>query len=783
MIVFACILTASTVCASQNVTDIDTVGISDESNEISTDESDDDLSISEEEGLAENPKTFTDLNNYINSSSESNIYLNHDYKYNKETDSNFANGVVVNRPVNIFGNGHTVDGNGEARIFNLTSENIFLRDINFINAYADDGAAIIGENYGAISCNFTDNVAIRYGGAMIRGHAEDCIFKYNTARSGGAMYDGSATDCIFISNNARFGGAVYDVYCVNSTFIENYASSSSGAMNLNSAIGCTFIRNSAKELSGAAGKAYVLDCIFINNTASLSGAIGDESSGVNCIFTGNSANEGGAIYSCYIVNSTFKSNHAQRGGAIFSGSAVDCIFDNNYAQEEGGAIFNVYVENCNFTANTAREGGAMYLNSAVGCNFINNSAKESAGALKGGHAVDCTFINNSAVTAGAISDGSATDCTFQGNSAREGGALADSSSAMGCTFISNYATEGGALYSSSAVDCTFIENHAMKGGAIAANSSAIDSSFINNAAIISGGANYQSSVINCYLKGNTPKYKLYVSNFEAVYGFGGELKVKLADSLDTPVTGVSILVKIYNSRNVLYETYTCLSGYNLFVDLPAGEYKAVVSVNDTAYNTDPVSISITIKKATSIYVQSVSTVYNGWKYLTVNLHDSSGNIIKYVPISITLNGATNVYRTNSNGQILVLTNGLAPKTYSVKISYAGSDVYTKSEATAKIVVKKANPKMTYNIKKYKAKVKSKVYTVSLRTNEKLYMKNTKVYLTVGGKRYTAKTNGVGVATFKITKLTKKGNYRATIYYAGSKYYNAITRSVVITVKR
>ena len=43
-------------------------------------------------------------------------------------------------------------------------------------------------------------------------------------------------------------------------------------------------------------------------------------------------------------------------------------------------------------------------------------------------------------------------------------------------------------------------------------------------------------------------------------------------------------------------------------------------------------------------------------------------------------------------------------------------------------------------------------------------------LKVGGKTYKATTNSKGKATFKITKLKKKGKYTATIKYAGSKLW-------------
>lgn len=62
------------------------------------------------------------------------------------------------------------------------------------------------------------------------------------------------------------------------------------------------------------------------------------------------------------------------------------------------------------------------------------------------------------------------------------------------------------------------------------------------------------------------------------------------------------------------------------------------------------------------------------------------------------------------------------------------------------------------------------------------MKKVKVTIKVNGKTYSAVTDNYGKTTFKITKLTKKGKFTATIKYAGSKYFNALTKSLKITTK-
>ena len=62
------------------------------------------------------------------------------------------------------------------------------------------------------------------------------------------------------------------------------------------------------------------------------------------------------------------------------------------------------------------------------------------------------------------------------------------------------------------------------------------------------------------------------------------------------------------------------------------------------------------------------------------------------------------------------------------------------------------------------------------------MKNAKVTIKVNKKTYTAKTNNKCIATFKITKLTKKGTFKSVITFKGNSYYNEMTKKVNIKCK-
>lgn len=731
--------------------------------------------------LSAGSRTFTDLNSLVNDNSNSEVYLDGDYTYNPSTDSALKDGIKISRSIIMHGNGYTLNANNQARIFNVESHSDFY-NINFINAKSDSGSAITGSSFNTINCRFTSNYATTQGGALSGGYAQNCVFEYNTAGYyGGAMYTGSADNCTFIGNSANEGGALYNVYVINSQFSKNSAEKYGGAMYGSSVRQCTFTENTAKIYGGATYNVYAVDCSFIKNSASHGGAFGGERSVESSVFDSNSADDGGAIYGGSAYKCTFINNHATQGGAMFTGSSTDSNFTNNKADNYGGALMEVYAVRCNFTDNYAPKGGAMYQNSASHCNFISNTAS-NGGAMFNAYASDCSFRSNSAQKGGAIDEGSAESSIFRSNKAVNGGAIASSSSRFS-TFYDNVADEyGGALYDSSAVRCYFRGNTAKFGGAISSGSSASESTFINNTAKVSGGARYDSYVVDSEFDGNLPKYVLYVSDFTAIHGFGGDFSVKLADSPDYPTDNVNATIVVKNSKNKVVGTYVCPTGYNWFVDLEAGKYKATVTIDDVSFELDSVKVNIVIKKATSIYVVDVAADYNSGKCLLVNLHDSSGAIIKYADVSVTINGVKKSYFTDDNGQVIVNTNGLAPGSYVANIYYAGDGTYVDSSASAKIVINKVTPKITASKASFKAKLKTKVYMVALKDNRGKAIKKAKVTLTIGGKTFTAKTSSSGVAKFKIKKLTKKGKYNAVVSYAGSDVFNGASKKVKITFK-
>lgn len=195
--------------------------------------------------------------------------------------------------------------------------------------------------------------------------------------------------------------------------------------------------------------------------------------------------------------------------------------------------------------------------------------------------------------------------------------------------------------------------------------------------------------------------------------------------------------------------------------------------------------------------------------LTVQLSSNGGIANKQVKFTI----GNNTYYSNTDEYGVAKLNNtqlnLAEGEYNCTISFDGDNIYGPAvssysfayhkdngesqggssdsinpvikEDSSKVV--KTKPKLTASKKTFKSKVKVKKYTVTLKDNKNKPIKNAKITLKIKGKKYTAKTNSKGKATFKIKKLTKKGKYKAVIRFAGNSKFNAIQKSVRLTVKK
>ncbi len=758
------------------------------------------------EVLKADEQIFSQLNATINGNTDNDIYLTSDYKYSSGDDS-FKEGIVIDRDVNIYGNGHTINGSGEARIFKVNGGNVVFYNITFVNGDAsnswfDSGGAINGDCK-AINCTFKENHASFDGGAMYGGSAVDCIFINNSAENGGAMYKGSAVNCTFTGNSALGGGAMYKGSAVNCTFTQNHARAG-GAMEFGSAVNCTFTQNNADH-------------------------------------------DGGAMHWGSAVNCTFTKNTAEDGGAMYLGSAVNCTFTQNNAGHAGGAMEFGSAVNCTFTQNTAYYGGAMgdcrYLicsgqeEEYVGCDELDlyfdvsdftstyNSNEEFLIPLKGQNG-PIDFINTDVVV---YKDG----VEVRRYSCLSGdGVIFDLAAG-------NYTANLTITYPNLEPKPTTIKltiNKATPKIEVIANESTYPNVVVNVKTDVSGEymvkvgnktqnvnleANVAKDITFTGLAANEAGYNVnvtYATTENYTDAFNDTETVKVAKA--TPTINVSavdvtypgdVVVSVKSDVNGTYIVKIGDKSQNVtleanvtqnvtFTGLSANESGYVINVthdseNYTGFN-DAVIVKV-MKGAVKLTADAVTTTYQVNKNLVITLKDSTGKVLSGAKVTVDLNGAK-TYTTDKNGQIKINVAKLVPKTYTAKVTFAGNANYDKSTADVKVTVKKAKPKIIAKKKTYKAKKKVKKFTITLKDNKGKPIKKAKVRLIVkkikktskkkttnktkkNKKKNIKKTNKKGKITFKI-KRNKKGKYLATVKFYGNKYYAKAVKKVKIKMK-
>jgi PKD repeat protein/multidrug efflux pump subunit AcrA (membrane-fusion protein) len=188
---------------------------------------------------------------------------------------------------------------------------------------------------------------------------------------------------------------------------------------------------------------------------------------------------------------------------------------------------------------------------------------------------------------------------------------------------------------------------------------------------------------------------------------------------------------------------------------------------------DPISTTIA---ANSLTIKALDS-----GNIQVTLKDANNNLLANKDVQVIINGVVYNGKTGDNGVAKIAVKFSSAGTYYATVSFAGDNTYKSSIGTSKVVVSKKASKITSPKKTFKAKVKTKKVKITLKSGSTV-LKSKKITLKVNGKTYTAKTNNKGVATIKVTKLTKKGTFTYTVKFAGDKAYNAITKKGKITIK-
>ena len=224
--------------------------------------------------------------------------------------------------------------------------------------------------------------------------------------------------------------------------------------------------------------------------------------------------------------------------------------------------------------------------------------------------------------------------------------------------------------------------------------------------------------------------------------------------------------------------HTCISDENgvakLEIDMNPGNY--TIRTRYANFSTEN-----NIEVLPTLIAKDLVKRYGDESKFYISLIDTAGNPAANARIEMKIDGVSYSLPTDKNGNASLDINQKPGKYVLTAV-----DSLTGLEMSYDITVlqpKKSTPKIVANKKTFLATTKTKKYTITLKNNAGKAIGNVKVTLKLNGKTYKATTNSKGKATFKITKLSKNGSYKATVVYDGSIMYNKATKTVKITVKK
>ena len=773
-------------------------------------------------------KTFQDLSFIIANTTEGSVLeLSDDYIYGNGT----TEGIQITKAIIIDGKGHTLDALSNSRIFNILSDGVVLKNINFVNGRCADGGAIYcnGANCSVVNSSFNNN------------NAED----YYT--DGGAIH---ATGLHFT--------------IINSTFTNNNAPGNGGAIRLGGdnceIFNCTFTNNEAQGDGGAVitngANCIISDSKFTNNEAVIynGGAVrntGDYCIIRNSIFTSNRASNhyGGAIKSSgidpIISNSIFIDNHATEGGAFyvtvgFYSSVVNSSFINNTANDKGGAIyFDILgnVTDCTFSGNSNPE---IYSNNHT--IDTNSTFKDLADLINNASPgdileLDTNYQNDGSVSSSGITISKAITIDGKGHTLDAKGSSrifkinAENVTLKNIIFKNGHGNNGGAIQwmntKGVADNCTFINCSAENGGSVywnGENGMINTSTFDHSTATSNGGAIYWNA--NNGEIANSIFTNSYAQNGGAVYvpeNRNVEIKSSIFDSnIAEEESGAVYGGTVDDDCTFKNNTYTPLNT------------TTIVSINETAVytgndisittivlsqkggfaNTGTVEIYINSKLMATIpantqYIHTtgeIGTYQVLAKFIDDSSYKGSSSTAEFtvIPVDIPEEIETNnegiftlEFPDDAEGTLTVFIDGVKYKVYdiiggilkidlsdkkgkyNITFEYSGDKNYPafKKDANATI---QTNPSITASNAKvlYSA---GTTYKITVYKNKGILAKSVSVTIKLNNKKLKPiKTNSKGVASFKVTQTP--GTYKLKITSLGKTVTKTLTVKHIVTLK-
>ena len=203
------------------------------------------------------------------------------------------------------------------------------------------------------------------------------------------------------------------------------------------------------------------------------------------------------------------------------------------------------------------------------------------------------------------------------------------------------------------------------------------------------------------------------------------------------------------------------------------EMKVLALYDDVEIPIVHTSVKI-VKAPAKIKAKNMKTTYKSGKSFVLKVVNKiNGKAIKGVKVKVTIKGGGSVTKTtDSKGQIKVSTSKLKVGSHKVTMKVVSNKMASAKAMTSKITVKKSGmrisaPKLENPFRQndvYSVRVTNKVSGDPI--------KGIKVTMKVSGaKKYAAKTNSDGYASFN-TKSLSKGKHKVSVSAAANKNYKS-----------
>ena len=713
--------------------------------------------------------TFWFLDNIINGNDNPVIELSNDFYFDPDYDTAFIGGIEINRPVTINGNGHTLDGKGQACIFYVRGDNVTINNITFVNGkYGSNGGAIYwyGDNGTVSGSSFIGNNAGLYGGAIfwngVNGNVSNSIFINNAANMEGDAIYGNR---YLIADYCWFGGNATNyldlpiaqaAYCNYILFLNATANPNEvPAFNTSEIVFKLYLYNKTST-TGDISEYDNTRLLPINLTITSTNGdvdIHTVNLGDSIRYTATGVGDASVTATIENVACTIALNNIMANLNLSVENQV-------VTYGENATIALNYIPNATGKVNitlTGKKGTFTYTNLDLNATImLPKDIPADEYNVTVSYSGDVNFFNATANATLTVNKANSTltindNVTFDYNT--NGSTTVSYTHATGVN-----ASVVGQPNAIVVVNDTTITVSGLNAGNYTLTVTTITDKNHNN---ITKNATITVNKVNATLTvDDVVLYYGETKNVTVIVDGASAITAKIGES-EVNVTGFVISIPA----------------------LDAGTYiLTVTAIADKNHNNITKNATITVNKLkTELMGNAITATYNVNKNLVITLKDSTGKALSGVSVIVDLNGAK-TYITDSNGQVKVSTKGLAPKAYTAKVTFNGNTNYDKSTKDVKVTVKKATPKLTAKKKTFKRSVKVKKYRIVLKNNVGKAIKKAKVTIKIGKKTFKAKTNSKGKATFKIKKLTKKGNYNAKVSYKGSKYYNKVTKKVKIRIK-